>query len=249
MRLFERLDEHRLFNIRVWDFSFRSLLTAYGRDFFTDVILRHPLVTLSGINRYRKITGQSENQDVAVPSKYPGGPQTIVGAGFCLKPLEPACISDRANHDCLYFEKNLQDKDQKIPACCQNCKIRDIGERTLRTGSNFYIMTSAIDILHDMLIPALEEKRFMQGLFTMCRYSYEPFKIALLISGIEGSLFPFESGDCRDYATWHEADIGNKEEQTMLSEENERSLQDCLAAAETGRKYRYEKNGNIFYAQ
>lgn len=248
MRIFEWLDDIRFLNIQVWDFSFRSLGTDYGRDFLTRVIFRHPLVTLAAIGRYRK---HYKSAREGSSSDWKGGPRSIVGAGFCLKPLSPACISGRSNHDCFFFERNLQHNHQKTPECCKHCKIREIGEGALEMGSNLYIMTSALDILYDMFLPALEENRFTDGLFTMCRYSFEPFKLALLVSGIEGKLFPFETGDCRDHAAWLQADTGNKDEQTALSVKDEQTLQACFSERSSGgtNEYVFQKHGNIFYSQ
>ena len=121
---------------------------------------------------------------------------------------------------------------------------------TLKTGSAFYIMTSARDILLDVYVPALEEKRFSVGLFVLCRYSLMPFAVGLLVSGIRGRLLPYDRGDCADYTTWLEADRGNKEDRTSISESNLEIIDNLLGAAvkETN-PLTFKKHGNILYPE
>ena len=120
---------------------------------------------------------------------------------------------------------------------------------TLKTGAAFYIMTSAKEILFDVFTPALDEGRFSSGLFVLCRYSLRPFAVGLLASGIQGRLFPFESGDCRDYKTWLQADRGIKEEQTEINEPNQRTIRALLvdAAREPPPHTQFERRGNVLY--
>ncbi len=122
---------------------------------------------------------------------------------------------------------------------------------TLKTGAAFYIMTSARDILLDVFTPAIDEGRFSSGLFVLCRYSPRPFAVGLLASGIQGRLFPFERGDCRDYKTWLQADRGIKEEQTEINEANQRTIRALLvnAAKEPPPHTRFEQRGHILYPQ
>ena len=63
MKYFEWLDKVRFLNIRLWDFGFHSLFREYGRDFVTNVVLPHPLKTLSGIREYRKLIAQDDSAD------------------------------------------------------------------------------------------------------------------------------------------------------------------------------------------
>lgn len=256
MKYFEWLDRIQLLNLKVWDFSFRSLFREYGFEFFRKVILKHPMRTIRGINHYRKsIKNESSIERISIhesqPESWGGGAKTIVGAGFCLKPLQPACLSGRANHDCFYFEHHLYANGQRCPDCCSQCAIRTIGEMARKAGNSFYIMTSARDILFDMLVPALEEKTFERGLYALCRYSFEPFRIALSIAGIEGCLFPYQSGDCRDYATWLSADNGFKHERTDIGEQDFSSIRDVLSkkSDESSSGNRFIKKGHVFYCQ
>jgi hypothetical protein len=179
------------------------------------------------------------------------GERLIVCLGFCLKPMNPPCPSGRPNHDCHYLQNLLHSGAADIPESCQQCAIREIGSMTLKARGALYIMTSAKDILLDVFAPALNERRFSSGFFVLCRYSLRPFSVGLLASGIRGWLFPFESGDCRDYRTWLRADRGIKEEQTEIDKPIQNSLRGLLreAAIESPHTTQFEREGNVFYSQ
>jgi hypothetical protein len=252
MIFFKFLDKIRFLNIRLWDFSLNSLVRNYGMAFIYRVIVRHPLKTIAGIRKYQKLnkTGESSGKILVEPNhpeKCIDDNKSITGVGFCLKPVSPECISGRANHDCRFFEHNLHLRRNAEPLCCRDCMIKKTGLLSLRTGSSFYIMTSAKDILYDIILPSLETDKYLKGLFCMCKYSFEPFKTALLISGIEACMFSFESGDCRDYKTWLRADKGIKNEQTILSNKFTRSLEKNLSLTSATRNTKFKKAGNIFY--
>ncbi len=238
-------NKHPFLNIKLWDFCFRSLIREYGLKFIFLVILRHPIKTLKGIMKY----GRNNKQDAETADQWTGGEKHIVGVGFCLKPLDPVCISGRSNHNCHFLENNLHLKDIKIPRCCNNCTIKNIGLLTLATGSNFYIMTSARDILFDMFLPSIKSKKFTNGLLVICRFSFEPFKIPLYIADIQASLFPFETGDCRDYPTWLLADIGHKDEQTVINDNDDTAINAILTQPIKlpATQNSYKKIGNIYY--
>ncbi|MFH1741657.1 MAG: hypothetical protein ABIH23_21845 [bacterium] len=256
MKWIEWLDKIRFMNVKVWDFSVRSMLRQYGWKFMTHVILRHPVKTLIGISEYRKEGSQDKRGDclTTVPrnlEQWRGGGNSIVGVGFCLKPIDPVCVSGRANHNCFFFERNLHIADKTIPECCKGCSIRSIGLLALQAGCRFYIMTSARDILYDVLLPGINDNTYANGLFVICRYSFEPFKVALLISGIKGYLFPYQIGDCRDYTSWLSADIGVKDEQTEVAGENCSAIKEILRQSEDSdsMEWKCEKVGNIFDVQ
>jgi hypothetical protein len=236
---------HPFLNLKLWDFCFRSLIREYGLKFIFLVILRHPIKTLKGIIKY----GGTSKHFEKTGDPWIGGEKHIVGIGFCLKPLDPVCISGRSNHNCHYLENNLHIKDVKIPQCCQHCTIKDIGLLTLATGSNFYIMTSARDILLDMYLPSIKNHTFTHGLFAICRFSFEPFKIPLCIADMQASIFPFETGDCRDYPTWLLADNGRKDEQTVINDNDSKTINAILAQSitEPSPHNSYKKVGNIYY--
>ncbi len=245
MKLFKWLDRMQFLNLKIWDFSIQSLFREYGMAFMKYVVLRHPIKTLTGIYRYQKMNRRDSRH---VPERWTAGDQSIVGVGFCLKPLDPVCLSGRANHDCYYFEQNLYAQNSDIPECCNHCPIKHIGLLTLSAGCNFYIMTSARDILFDLYLPGIERQRYTKGLFTLCRFSFEPFKIALSISGIEGYLFPFDTGDCTDYQSWLQADIGEKKERTVLGRDDCHSIEEILtnSTPKNITNNRFIKAGNIF---
>lgn len=256
MKYFERLNNIQFLNIKLWRFSFRSILREYGREFIINVVLRHPIKTLKGIHKYRIFNSQDDPTDhlitpLKISEQWKGGEHSIVGVGFCLKPLNPVCVSGRANHNCFFFERHLHVMNRSTPECCSNCSIKHIGLLTLATGSSFYIMTSAKDILFDVLLPSIETDKYSNGLFVICRYSFEPFKFALSISGIESYLFPYEIGDCKDYKSWLSADVGIKDEQTELNGRDCSTIKEILthSAMKNSIQCKFEKKGNIFYNQ
>jgi hypothetical protein len=126
--------------------------------------------------------------------------------------------------------------------------IREIGLGALSSKSDFYIMTSAKDIQSDLFLPALNLNTYSTALLGLCQYSFEPFKIALFISGIDAFLFPFEKGDCEDYRTWRQADKGIKDTQTQLKDQE---LETIKALLENSKHkldpgHKYTKSGNVF---
>lgn len=225
-------------------FCWFSLWREYGFAFIIHVILPHPIRTVRGFFGFamEKEKGRGRSVTAEKPA------QSVVGLGFCLKPLDPVCISGRPNHDCYFLEHNLFLQAEKMPDCCRECLIRKIGTLALAQGYNFYIMTSARDILSDIFLPALRSKRFSYAILGLCRYSMAPFRIAMSIVGINGQLFPYQQGDCKDYRSWRQADIGLKNEQTEL---DDRDIKDMLSllGIESGREnlpVKVQKKGNIF---
>jgi hypothetical protein len=235
----------------MWSFCLRSLLREYGWQFFRRVALPHPLRTTRAVLASGALDVSGDM--IAVSPGGPGprleGARSIVGLGFCLKPMNPPCPSGRPNHGCHYLESLPHSGATDIPAPCQRCAIREIGTIALGTGAAFYIMTSARDILFDVFVPSLDRARFSSGLFVLCRYSFRPFAVGLLASGIRGWLFPFEKGDCRDYRTWLLADRGIKDEQTAIGEPGQRTIEGLLegAAKEPPPATQFEKRGSVFY--
>ena len=71
-------------NLSLLAFCFRSLYREYGAEFLTRVIFAHPVAAARGIGRYTR--GWT-----STPAHWPGGAGSLVGIGFCLKPLTPAC--------------------------------------------------------------------------------------------------------------------------------------------------------------
>jgi hypothetical protein len=229
----------------MWNFCLHSIFREYGLQFFYRIAAPHPVRTAKAFLHAGKI--DVSGNMIRLSGPYLPGVRSIVGAGFCLKPMNPPCPSGRANHDCLYFEH----LPLSASPTCQNCVIRELGKLTLKTGSAFYIMTSARDILSDVFAPSLREGRFTSGLFVLCRYSVQPFAVGMLASGIQGCIFQFNQGDCRDYKTWLLADRGIKNEQTEILDSTQATISEILKSAskEPIPAVQYKKRGNIFFAK
>ena len=203
-------------------FSLHSLCRAYGWQFIWNVALPHPLKLLKAWIVVRKLVfgeGFVDVPDVDGADVNPANSRSLVGVGFCLKPM--TCPSGRFNHACAC---PAGADSGAIRDCCRACEIRIWREHALRAGSAFYIMTSARDILYDVFLPALRERRFVTGRFLICRFSFKPFALGMLVSGIRGRLVAFQNGDCRDFRTWAQADVGIKDERTTLPESAETLL-------------------------
>lgn len=235
----------------MWAFCLQSFFREYGWQFLKQVALPHPvktaraLFTSESLDFSEKITSVSAEKNGQILEHE----RSIVGVGFCLKPMNPICISGRPNHDCYYLENLFPSETLNIPQCCRRCVIREIGIMTLKANAAFYIMTSASDILSDVFTPSLNERRFTSGFFILCRYSMRSFAVGLLVSGIRGRMFPFESGDCLDYKTWLLADRGIKGERTEINEMNLNTIREILTKAvkDSMPDTKFEKRGNILY--
>lgn len=228
-------------------FCFNSLFREYGRDFITKIAVPHPLRFIRGLLNYDKSDPGGQHLQ-----EWPGGRTALVGLGFCLKPLEPECLSRRPNHRCYYFEHHLHlAAPDRMPECCRNCGIRIIGLMALKARSSFYIMTSARDILHDIFLPSVQSQKFAYGLFGLCRYSFDPFRIGLSISRIDGSLFAYDAGACQNYRSWRQADIGVKSEQTRFSPKDFETIGTILIRSQRSAAgtQRFIKEGNVFYPE
>jgi hypothetical protein len=269
--LLRKLDEKAFLGFRVWDFSFKSLPHRYSRAFLEKVILRHPLHTLSGLLAYRRLvhrdrrrgdithlfSGTEEDFQRRVAEGERG---FLVAVGFCQKPMREAdhddeCPVGRFNHRCLYLAQLdlSQPEGRSIPSVCHRCEIRAIGTKALQAGADMHIMTSALDIAHDIFVPALERERFKRAIFCVCPYSVQPMALPLLLCGIEGLIVQFDSGYCADYSQWSLADRGIKEDRTLLSEESYSKILDFLDGvaalrAELGKPphYRFQLEENIY---
>jgi hypothetical protein len=231
-------------------FALHSLPRAYGRVFLQRMVLHHPLRTARGVWAYWQTSGAGSTEqralsdaseaswlDIAVRDSE----RLVVGTGFCQKPVCTAnhahdCPAGRFDHDCLYLaDLDLGDPPGRLYPACAGCPIRVLGHTALRAGASLAILTSALDIAHDILLPSLEEQRFKHILFAICPYSLEPMSLALLICGLDGYIFSYKAGDCANYAQWLRADRGDKPEQTTLSAPNATSLLYLLETIAAGR--------------
>lgn len=231
------------------NFCLQSVFREYGWQFFRRVAVPHPVRTAKALLYcgHRDFSGDMITTSDEKPDRSLGGQRSIVGVGFCLKPIDPPCPSGRANHDCHYLECLLHSPIPDTPDCCRQCAVKEIGIMTLKAGAAFYIMTSAKDVLLDVFTPAINEGRFSSGLFMLCRYSHRPFAVGLLASGIRGWLLPFERGDCMDYKTWLLADRGVKDEQTSISQQNRKIIRELFGNVtnEPDSPKKFKRQGNI----
>jgi hypothetical protein len=269
--LLRKLDEKAFLGFRVWDFSFRSLPHRYSGTFLKEVVFRHPLRTLSGLMAYRRLVrGSRRGGDITYlfsgaeegfQRKVAEGERGfLVAVGFCQKPMREAgygdeCPVGRFNHRCLYLAQlNLsQPEGRSIPSICHSCEIRAIGTKALQAGADMHIMTSALDIAHDIFVPTLERGRFKTAIFCVCPYSVQPIALPLLICGIGSFVVQFNSGYCADYSQWSLADRGVKDERTLLSPQVHSKILDFLDGvavlrAELGKPpyHRFQLERNIY---
>jgi hypothetical protein len=234
----------------MWVFCLRSLVREYGWLFIRRVAARHPWRALVALRAAGKIDAAARGVvevGGGTSDFRADAPPSIVGAGFCLKPVDPPCPSGRFNHACVCLERLAGADRTAVPVPCRSCAIREIGAQSLRAGSAFYVMTSARDILDDVYVPAVEAGRFPTGLFVLCRYSFKPFAMGVLASGMRARLVPLGQGDCRDYRTWLLADRGIKPEQTTMDAAGAVGVPRVLAdAALTGATW-FERRGNVLH--
>ena len=238
--LLGRLDRKGFLGFRVWDFSFRSLSHRYGRTFLRKIVFRHPFRTLTGHFTYRRLV-KRECIEGPVTFLFPGLEEdlqrmvakvegsSLVALGYCQKNLaDGGCPAGRFNHHCLYLAQPDLSKPRKTPLVCRECDIKTIGTKALMAGANVYIMTTALDILHDIFVPCLEQRRFHFVILCVCPYSVHPVVLPLHICGVEGFVIQFDSGYCADYGQWSLADKGIKNERTFMSLEARNKILDFL---------------------
>lgn len=240
--------------------------------------LKYCKVQAPGSGAPRSLSCPSKDAFIAMAAQ--DSKRLLVATGFCQKPLpvvglsagdetisyvDPTpenavqrttgCPAGRSNHDCLYLARLKLGTENESPcyAACSDCSIHGLGHAALQAGASFAILTSALDIAHDILLPALEEHSFTRVLFAICPYSIEPMSLALLICGLEGYLFTYAEGSCSNYQEWLRADRGDKPLQTALSKAGTRELLlilDGIAAERSrlgrARPSRYQRVGHLF---
>jgi hypothetical protein len=267
--LLRKLDEKAFLGLRAWDFSFRSLPRRYATAFLQKVVFRHPLRALGGLLSYRRVVkGDSKERDTThffpkvkkdFQRRAAEAERTfLVAVSFCQKAIKQSgshngCPAGRFNHHCLYAAELDISKPKNIPFVCHGCDIRPIATKALLAGANMHIMTSALDVLHDIFVPSLERARFSSAIFCICPYSVHPIALPLHICGIESFVVQFNSGYCADYSQWSLADTGIKNERTFVSAEGRRTILDFLDGvgeirAELGMTvyYCFQLEGNIY---
>ncbi len=255
--LFKRWDEERFLGLQIWEFALKSLSREYGRAFLRKVVVRHPWQTLKGAFDYRRFLkrGRRENgmtylfweREEDFLQEIAAGESVLVGLGFCQKPFD--CPSRRPNHSCLYLFTLDLDRGEEWPhPICRECGVAIMGKKALAAGANMHIMTSALDIAHDLMIPAIEEGRFKKVVLCLCPFSIQAITLPLLICGIRGYLIEYSSGNCRDYQEWLLADRGIKEEMTTLRLEAYEKISGLLDLwGLSGSPWRrFQREGNIY---
>lgn len=259
-----RMDASSFLGFRLWDFSFRSLRRQYALTFLHSIVLRRPLRTLRGVLKHRRFERQHKDlHDVTL--LFEGSEEELVRAlceaktgllvavGFCQKPLNPMCPAQRPNHDCVYLGSvDLSTGGQVAHAACQGCDIRMLGTLALRAGACMHVMTSALDIARDVMIPSANRGRFRNVILCLCPYSVRVIDLPLTICGLEGYLFGYASGNCANYEQWLRADRGFKDEMTTLDPDARARVVSLLeriaeARASEGLCYaRFQRQGNIY---
>ena len=252
------MDRHAVLGFDVWDFSYRSLARPYGRLFLGSVVLRHPLRTLNGIRAYvRDRRGGRPpgpalvaTESVEVLREELASGDWLVGIGFCQKPIDPPCPSDRFNHRCRWM---TQPGSAELSTACRACQIREVGLHALPAGAAVHIMTSAADLARDLLLPALRGSATSRVVLSLCPYSVGPMSLALSVCGLRGMILSYNEGHCSDFATWVRADEGDKPERTFLLPNTHRRLLELLdrvaqARAEKGSQpaVHFREQGNLY---
>jgi hypothetical protein len=123
-----------------------------------------------------------------------------------------------------------------------------LGTAALHAGASLYIMTSALEIAEDLLLPALTERRFVAALLTLCPYSVEPIALPLLICGLKAGIATYDQGACMDYDQWLRADRGDKRGRTSLSSEVLGRALEGLERVAEGRRggRRFRRQGRVY---
>jgi hypothetical protein len=262
--LLSRMDASAFLGFRGWDFSYRSMREKYALTFLGRVALRHPLQTVRGVWRYRRLAEQGVRQHGRT-RMFEGSDAEfvrrlceartclLVAVGFCQKPLAPACPAGRPNHACVYLDElDLENGEHPTHAACEGCDIRTLGTLALRAGACMHIMTSALDIARDVIVPNVDHVRFQNVIMCLCPYSVRVIALPLTICGLEGYLLGYRSGACTNWEQWHLADRGIKHEMTLLGTKAHADVVSVLervanARTEAGLSYaRFHREGNIY---
>jgi hypothetical protein len=258
------MDASAFLGFRGWDFSFRSIREEYALTFLRQVALRHPFRTARGILKYQRLARQEVGQHGAtrmfegsdaefVQRLCEAKTGLLVAVGFCQKPLAPPCPAGRPNHDCVYLDTlDLETEEHAAHAACEGCDIRTLGTLALRAGAHMHIMTSALDIARDVMIPSVDGGHFGNVIMCLCPYSVRVIALPLTICGLEGCLLGYESGACANWDQWLLADRGIQHRMTMLGPRSHSSMVAVLEkiaqakALEGLASARFRRQGNIY---
>jgi len=270
MNLLNRLDSSHFLGFRFWEFSFKSLLRDYGPLFTRKILLKHPLKSLHGLASYRRIRqklSERETIDFLNGSKkaflnnlIEKNQRILVAAGYCQKPIKnnespKGCPSGQFNHNCLYLSHlDLKNSKEDYPdPVCKTCDIGVLGKKTLNAGGYMHIMTSAKDIIYDIFLPSLIQKRFKNAIFLLCPYSAEAIILPLMICDIKSILVKYREGQCNDFEDFTLADKGSKRERTFVDKsalDEINHMLDYISSfneRKSSPQYtRFEMKGNVF---
>jgi hypothetical protein len=260
------LDERRWLGLSIWTFLLSSVSQPYGRVFLQAVLLNEPSAVLRGLVAYhRRLVQHAKwgrmsfagvaDEEALWGTAAASGPDFVIGLGYCQKPLdhvEPrlACPAGRFSHRCYSLQR--MDVNHIIDSvrhrACQRCSIREIGAAALQAGVSVYIMTSALDIADDLLLPSLTAGRFSGAVLALCPYSVEPMALAVLICGLKAGIVTYDRGACLDYDQWLRADGGDKREITSLSSHciTEISKRLLLLGDKASGGVRFRLQGNVY---
>ncbi len=222
----------------IWGFSLRSLFTRYGQFFLWRMAFAHPVRLYRALVRFPQLSLKLTRTGYVATDDRAANGYDLVAGSFCQKPFD--CPVGRFNHRCLKAETVLD----RVPRACQGCPLGQVAAVAAAQGSDFYVMTSALDIAHDLFLPNLRFGRWKRALFVLCPYSAQPFLLAMLVAGLEGVLVTFCCGDCRSYRDFALADRGVKTEQTRVETE----LWRRFLAVPGELSGRLRKEGNLYVA-
>lgn len=236
--LFQEFDRRRFLGIRIWEFIGYSLGRPYAHYVARELALRHPLKFVRGFLAYRRfVRERSAGGGVfrAAPEGWGAHPgprvakaaaevvRPVLAVGYCQKPLERngsgvGCPAGRFTHVCRYLDGlDLTRPDGDLPApACKGCLVRIMGREALRAGVSFNIMTTALDVARDIMVPAINNGGGRM-LLAVCPITVEIAALPLLVCGIDFSFVTYNAGNCQDYATWLLADRSHKLERAILS--------------------------------
>ena len=253
------LDRRDFLGFDFWEFSLRSLAHAYGWFFLRRVAVRHPARTFRALRAYRREIRPARNrllvpvgalsEDTFLPRAIQG--PWLLAIGFCEKPLDPPCPAGRFNHECWWLREPPARRPLKP---CQDCRLRELGEKALAAGATIHLMTSAMDIARDLLTPGLAGTPWRGLLLSVCPYSVGPITLAMTLCGLPGLVLSYETGDCRDYEAWIQADVSVKPERTFRSRAGHGRLLELVAKVAAARQaqaiapaVRFRQEGHFFH--
>ncbi len=272
IKIARHFDRKEYFGFRLWEFCLRNTVRLFPWYFLFAVLIRHPLTAVHGFWYYRNLVRKSPEQNLrgtinlsplvraTRQNKHKG--RFILAPGFCMKPFdavnrESVCPAGFFNHRCVILDQPslLRQEQTEWAKPCDRCNIGRLARLGARLYADFYIMTSALDIAHDLFLPSLQGNGAKTGIFFLCPYSAEAFTFGLAATGIKGALVTFYKGDCQNYEEFTRADIGIKKKQTLIKESDFEYLQKELAAgtavvkSPSHRNPRYSRKGNVYRAE